>query len=65
MGCNGGLMDYAFEYLKKVKIEKEGDYTYTAKDGKCKVDQSKGVTGVKTYTDVPSNEVALGQALTQ
>ena len=30
-GCQGGLMDYAFNYLKSHLEEMEEDYPYTAK----------------------------------
>jgi len=64
-GCNGGLMDSAFAYIKKVGgLEKESAYPYTAKDGSCKFDKSKVVASLTGYVDVASgDEDALKQAV--
>jgi len=62
-GCNGGLMDYAFDWVIKNKgIGSEASYKYTARDGTCK--KVASVSTISSYTDVPAgNENALMTAL--
>jgi len=66
-GCNGGLMDYAFEYIIANKgITTEQGYPYKGVDGTCKKNQKAAAT-IKGYQDVTSGDedalldaVALG-----
>jgi len=64
-GCNGGLMDYAFEYIIKNKgITGETDYPYTAKDGTCAAAGKPVAATISGYKDVPVNsEVGLETAI--
>jgi cathepsin L len=55
-GCNGGLMDQAFEYIKSKGIERESDYPYTARDGKCRYNAAKIVTKVTGETDIKQGD---------
>jgi C1A family cysteine protease len=60
-GCDGGLMDRAFEFVKTHPLMTEAEYPYTAhssKFTKCKYVESKGVGHVKSYHDVPEDNVA-------
>ena len=57
-GCNGGLMDSAFQYIEKNPLEMESDYPYTAMDGTCKYVTAKGVGKVAAFTDVTPNSAA-------
>jgi len=64
-GCNGGLMDFAFEYVKQNKgIDTESAYPYKAKQRKChftKADIGAEDTG---YVDLPEgDEEALKTAV--
>jgi C1A family cysteine protease len=54
-GCDGGLMDDAFQYVAAQGIETEADYPYTAEDGTCAYSKSKTVFKNKAYTDVPQD----------
>ncbi|KAI3872828.1 hypothetical protein MKX03_019031 [Papaver bracteatum] len=60
-GCNGGNMDYAFEFvINNGGIDTESDYPYTAKDGTCNItkEEKKAVT-IDGYRDVAPEENAL------
>ncbi|XP_055811787.1 cysteine protease XCP1-like [Solanum dulcamara] len=57
-GCNGGLMDYAFQFIvSQGGLHKEDDYPYLMEDGTCdeKRDESEVVT-IDGYHDVPAND---------
>merc|ERR1712142_825075 len=63
-GCNGGLMDQAFEYIKENGgIDTEDSYPYEAKESECRYNTTaKGATDIG-YEDVESeSEDALQQA---
>ncbi|CAN8311838.1 unnamed protein product [Cochlearia groenlandica] len=65
-GCNGGLMDYAFEFvIKNHGLDTEKDYPYQERDGTCKKDKLKTrVVTIDSYKGVPSNnEKALMEAV--
>jgi len=66
-GCNGGLMDYGFQYLKGLKAkgdDTENSYPYKAKGGRCFA--AKGTPSkikVTGYTDVRGGESDLKNAV--
>jgi len=63
-GCNGGLMDNAFEYVEAKGIELESTYPYTAVTGTCKYAAAQVQFYNTGYTNVtPKNEVALQTAV--
>lgn len=63
-GCNGGLMEQAFEYLKQAGgIELAKDYKYTARGGTCKFDKNKVVAKVVSWQMVNENEETIKQFL--
>ena len=67
-GCNGGLMDYAFEYIIKNKgLTTEAAYPYTATGPNTCESAGKPVAAtISKYVDVPVNsETALMTAIAQ
>ena len=58
-GCNGGLMDAAYDYVinhQSGKFMTEADYPYTARDGSCKFNAAKGTSQIKSYVNVAEGD---------
>jgi len=55
-GCEGGLMDFAFEYLQKKSFCTTAQYPYTAKDESCKDTKCAGGPTDKAFKDVPEGD---------
>jgi len=54
-GCNGGLMDDAFQYIiAKGGLETETRYPYTAQDGTCQSNTEYFRTDISGYQDITS-----------
>ncbi|KAL5717780.1 hypothetical protein ACHQM5_010746 [Ranunculus cassubicifolius] len=56
-GCNGGLMDYAFQFIvENGGISSDAEYPYNANENQCKVQKRMSPTVViDGYEDVPAN----------
>lgn len=55
-GCNGGLMNSAFDYIADHGIETETDYPYRAVDQRCKAAESRSKFRIKGHYDVPESD---------
>ncbi|XP_048749301.1 procathepsin L-like [Ostrea edulis] len=63
-GCEGGLMDSAFKYVKDVGgIESSETYPYSPQEETCKFNKSAIVAKVTGYKDLPKSEKALMAAV--
>ncbi|CAI8617021.1 unnamed protein product [Vicia faba] len=65
-GCNGRLMDYAFEFIiNNGGIDSDEDYPYKAIDGRCDQNRKNAkVVSIDDYEDVPAyDEGALKKAV--
>jgi len=59
-GCNGGLMQTAFNYIQTQGIESDTKYPYKARDQTCKYNQKDVVTkvsNVQCYEDVTVTQI--------
>jgi len=61
-GCNGGLMDQAFQYVMSQGIELESTYPYTAQDGNCQYSASQVKFKNTGFKDVTANSESQLQA---
>tara|TARA_B100001287_G_C22643176_1_gene511213 strand:+ start:28 stop:1050 length:1023 start_codon:yes stop_codon:yes gene_type:complete len=62
-GCNGGEMNFAFEYLEDYGFETESDYPYVPQDSKCKYDKSLILGKIKSFVEVKSGVDNIKRAL--
>jgi cathepsin L len=64
-GCNGGLMDAAFKYIKENHgVDTEEGYPYEGQQQACRYKEETKGAEVKGYVDIPTgNEKFLKTAL--
>jgi len=63
-GCDGGLMDAAFRYIKANKgIDTEASYPYLEREGRCRYTSSNSAGANTGFVDVNPTERDLADAL--
>ncbi|XP_005355368.1 cathepsin L1-like [Microtus ochrogaster] len=63
-GCDGGLMEYAFQYVKDNRgLDAGASYAYEARNGPCRYDPKSSAANVTGYVKIPVSEAALMNAV--
>ena len=55
-GCNGGMPYNSFKYLESHFEVEENQYSYSGKDGTCRVDGQSGDVKVKSYSHIKPSD---------
>ncbi|KAJ8984231.1 hypothetical protein NQ317_007463 [Molorchus minor] len=65
-GCNGGLVEPAFDYIQDNGINRAANYEFVAKNGECKHAKAENAANCTGYVRVPQgDEKSLAKALAQ
>nr|XP_048303520.1 procathepsin L-like [Myodes glareolus] len=63
-GCDGGLMEYAFQYVKDNRgLDARATYAYEARNGPCRYDPKNSAANVTGFVRIPVSEAALMNAV--
>ncbi|XP_055297157.1 procathepsin L-like [Sitodiplosis mosellana] len=63
-GCDGGIVDEAYKYVKDHGIDTEKSYPYRASNGFCKHSFHKNHVFIRGFKDIPrGNELKLQEAI--
>ncbi|MEJ1284912.1 hypothetical protein NN561_015902 [Cricetulus griseus] len=64
IGCFGGLMEYAFRYVKENRgLDTRVSYPYEARNGPCRYDPKNSAANVTDFVKIPISEDALMKAV--
>lgn len=63
-GCNGGLMESVFNYVRDMGSMRKDDYEYMAKQSVCKYNESAPLVNIRGYEAInPGNETQLTEVI--
>ena len=51
-------MDFAFKYIERNPLQLESEYGYSARQGRCRYDSSRGVGQVSAFKDVATGSAS-------